>query len=90
MANTPPTEEKAFTSSTEQFQMNSLRNRNVPDVPEDVDYMMEHLNDPNLRDAFIALSFRDIHGRSCLCHWCSSKRTYLLSLQHSHPPWTRL
>ncbi|KAJ6486426.1 OPT oligopeptide transporter [Mycena vitilis] len=25
-----------------------VRRRNVPDVPEDVDYMMDHLNDPNL------------------------------------------
>lgn len=24
-----------------------LRERNVPDVPEDVDFVMEHLNDPN-------------------------------------------
>ena len=24
-----------------------LRQRNVPDVPEDVDFVMEHLNDPN-------------------------------------------
>lgn len=24
-----------------------LRHRNVPDVPEDVDYVMQHLNDPN-------------------------------------------
>jgi hypothetical protein len=26
---------------------NFLRPRNVPDVPEDVDFLMEHLNDPN-------------------------------------------
>ncbi|KAJ6626902.1 OPT oligopeptide transporter protein-domain-containing protein [Mycena sp. CBHHK59/15] len=25
-----------------------VRRRHVPDVPEDVDYMMEHLNDPNI------------------------------------------
>ena len=25
----------------------ALRARNVPDVPEDVDFVMEHLNDPN-------------------------------------------
>lgn len=25
----------------------ALRHRNVPDVPEDVDFLMEHLNDPN-------------------------------------------
>jgi hypothetical protein len=24
------------------------RSRHAPDVPEDVDYLMEHLNDPNL------------------------------------------
>jgi hypothetical protein len=25
-----------------------LRVRHIPDVPEDVDFLMEHLNDPNL------------------------------------------
>lgn len=42
-------ETKSFSSSTDvaatvpQF----LRPRHVPDVPEDVDFLMEHLNDPN-------------------------------------------
>jgi hypothetical protein len=41
-------DEKAFTSSTERVNVPStLRERNVPDVPEDVDFIMEHLNDPN-------------------------------------------
>lgn len=39
-------ETKPYTSSTEQIDLQSLRPRNVPDVPEDV-YLMEHLNDPN-------------------------------------------
>lgn len=25
----------------------ALRNRHVPDVPEDIDFLIEHLNDPN-------------------------------------------
>lgn len=25
-----------------------LRTRRIPDVPEDVDFLMEHLNDPNM------------------------------------------
>lgn len=41
-------DEKTFSTSTEQFDMSNLRARNVPDVPEDIDYLMEHLNDPNL------------------------------------------
>lgn len=40
-------ETKPYTSSTEQIDLPSLRPRNVPDVPEDVDFLMEHLNDPN-------------------------------------------
>ncbi|KAF8649748.1 hypothetical protein AX16_005518 [Volvariella volvacea WC 439] len=36
-------------TSVERINVSSMiRNRNVPDVPEDVDYIMEHLNDPNL------------------------------------------
>ncbi|KAJ7893455.1 OPT oligopeptide transporter protein-domain-containing protein [Mycena olivaceomarginata] len=35
-----------YASSTEELPQ-YVRRRNVPDVPEDVDYMMEHLNDPN-------------------------------------------
>ena len=38
---------RAYTSSTEQIDLPNMRNRSVPDVPEDVDFMMEHLNDPN-------------------------------------------
>lgn len=41
-------DEKPYSSSTEQVELQStLRERNVPDVPEDVDFVMEHLNDPN-------------------------------------------
>ncbi|TFK41282.1 OPT oligopeptide transporter [Crucibulum laeve] len=39
---------KAYSSSTDQVELpNLLRPRRVPDVPEDVDFLMEHLNDPN-------------------------------------------
>ncbi|KAF7335307.1 OPT oligopeptide transporter [Mycena sanguinolenta] len=34
--------------SSEEVLPQYVRRRNIPDVPEDVDYMMEHLNDPNL------------------------------------------
>ncbi|KAJ7811984.1 OPT oligopeptide transporter protein-domain-containing protein, partial [Mycena leptocephala] len=37
---------KPYLSSNEELPQ-YVRRRNVPDVPEDVDYMMEHLNDPN-------------------------------------------
>lgn len=39
---------KPYTSSTDTVALPSfLRPRHVPDVPEDVDFIMEHLNDPN-------------------------------------------
>jgi hypothetical protein len=38
---------KPYMSSTEELPQ-YVRRRNVPDVPEDVDYVMEHLNDPNI------------------------------------------
>ncbi|KAF7340037.1 OPT oligopeptide transporter [Mycena venus] len=38
---------KPYMSSNEELPQ-YVRRRNVPDVPDDVDYMMEHLNDPNL------------------------------------------
>lgn len=38
---------KPYMSSSEALPQ-YVRRRNVPDVPEDVDYMMEHLNDPNI------------------------------------------
>ncbi|KAJ7506577.1 OPT oligopeptide transporter protein-domain-containing protein [Mycena galericulata] len=38
---------KPYTSSNEALPQ-YVRRRTVPDVPEDVDYMMEHLNDPNI------------------------------------------
>ncbi|KAJ7071443.1 OPT oligopeptide transporter protein-domain-containing protein [Mycena amicta] len=38
---------KPYSSSQEQLPQ-YVRRRHVPDVPEDVDYLMEHLNDPNL------------------------------------------
>ncbi|KAJ7693632.1 glutathione transporter [Mycena rosella] len=37
---------KQYMSSTEELPQ-YVRRRNVPDVPDDVDYIMEHLNDPN-------------------------------------------
>ncbi|KAJ3513061.1 hypothetical protein NLJ89_g3166 [Agrocybe chaxingu] len=40
-------EARPYTSSTEHVHLSNIRARNVPDVPEDVDFMMEHLNDPN-------------------------------------------
>ncbi|KAK0505821.1 glutathione transporter [Armillaria luteobubalina] len=43
-------EAKPYTTSTEQlaYQPPHLRARGVPDVPEDIDFTIEHLNDPNL------------------------------------------
>ncbi|KAJ7102653.1 OPT oligopeptide transporter protein-domain-containing protein [Mycena crocata] len=38
---------KPYTSSSEELPR-YIRRRTVPDVPEDVDYIMDHLNDPNL------------------------------------------
>ena len=39
---------RPYTSSTDQFDNHvSFRPRTVPDVPEDVDFLLEHLNDPN-------------------------------------------
>ncbi len=38
---------KPRSSSIEQVNLATLRSRAVPDVPEDVDFVMEHLNDPN-------------------------------------------
>lgn len=40
-------EPKACNSATNFALPSSLRHRAVPDVPEDVDFLMEHLNDPN-------------------------------------------
>ena len=31
----------------EHIDLHDLRSRHVPDVPEDVDFLLEHLNDPN-------------------------------------------
>lgn len=31
----------------EHIDLRDLRSRQVPDVPEDVDFLLEHLNDPN-------------------------------------------
>ena len=39
---TPP-----YTSAVEHISLHDLRARHVPDVPEDVGFLMEHLNDPN-------------------------------------------
>ena len=37
----------------------SVRRRGVPDVPEDVDFLMEHLNDPNFDYYSDSHSFSD-------------------------------
>jgi hypothetical protein len=37
----------SFSSPVEPIEMMTLRSRQLPDVPEDVDFLMEHLNDPN-------------------------------------------
>jgi hypothetical protein len=34
-------------STVERIDLHDLRSRHVPDVPEDVDFLLEHLNDPN-------------------------------------------
>lgn len=34
-------------ASSIEHNLPNLRARHVPDVPEDVDFLMEHLNDPN-------------------------------------------
>jgi hypothetical protein len=31
----------------EHIDLHDMRRRHVPDVPEDVDFLLEHLNDPN-------------------------------------------
>jgi hypothetical protein len=36
-----------YSASVEHIDLRDLRARHVPDVPEDVDFLMEHLNDPN-------------------------------------------
>jgi hypothetical protein len=33
--------------SFEHINLPSVRSRHVPDVPEDIDFLLEHLNDPN-------------------------------------------
>lgn len=40
-------EEPPYASSVERISLHNLSARHVPDVPEDVDFLMEHLNDPN-------------------------------------------
>lgn len=40
-------ETKVYSSGTNVLALRNLRARGVPDVPEDVDFLMEHLNDPN-------------------------------------------
>jgi hypothetical protein len=39
---------KAYATSSDHFPTpDAFRARQLPDVPEDVDFLMEHLNDPN-------------------------------------------
>jgi hypothetical protein len=40
-------EPRVFNSASNIVTPSSVRHRGVPDVPEDVDFIMEHLNDPN-------------------------------------------
>ena len=40
-------ETQAYSSGANIIPPHNLRARGVPDVPEDVDFLMEHLNDPN-------------------------------------------
>jgi len=40
-------ESKSHSTATNLAVLPALRHRGVPDVPEDVDFFMEHLNDPN-------------------------------------------
>ncbi|KAI6005109.1 OPT oligopeptide transporter [Pisolithus orientalis] len=40
-------EPKAYSSATDVAVLPTVRHRGIPDVPEDVDFLMEHLNDPN-------------------------------------------
>lgn len=40
-------ETRPYNSATNIVALQNLRARGVPDVPEDVDFLMEHLNDPN-------------------------------------------
>jgi hypothetical protein len=57
-------DEKPFTSSTEQVNLPStLRERRAPDVPEDVDFIMEHLNDPNFDLKSRPPSFTSVDGK---------------------------
>jgi hypothetical protein len=37
----------SYAASVEHIDLRDLRSRHVPDVPEDVDFLLEHLNDPN-------------------------------------------
>ena len=38
---------KSYSTVTNVAVLPALRHRGVPDVPEDVDFLMDHLNDPN-------------------------------------------
>lgn len=37
----------SYTTATEHVSLPTYRPRHSPDVPEDVDFLMDHLNDPN-------------------------------------------
>ena len=47
MANRASTDAPQYSASVEHIDLRDLRARHVPDVPEDVDFLLEHLNDPN-------------------------------------------
>jgi len=63
-------EANAYQTSTEQVQMSNLRARHVPDVPEDIDFFMEHLNDPNYDLKARPPSFRSVDEKK------STKKAY--------------
>ena len=47
MANRALADAPQYSASVERIDLRDLRSRHVPDVPEDVDFLLEHLNDPN-------------------------------------------
>ncbi|KAL4069408.1 OPT oligopeptide transporter [Scleroderma citrinum] len=52
-------ETKSYSTATNIAVLPTLRHRGVPDVPEDVDFLMEHLNDPNFDYSAELQSTRD-------------------------------
>jgi hypothetical protein len=62
-------ETKSISSATDVAAMpNSMHHRGRPDVPEDVDFLLEHLNDPNL-DLKAVRSTYEIGSKKPLPHY---------------------